>query len=191
MPPRPHCHEQFEYFEYCDYPRCVSSEERLTRGGEISTSGRRLGDLPVPDPSDAGLAAQAVSKLAEFLRAHPTPTSRLRLCADDARSEIQIVVPSFVLSFLIDILAQAANGNAVTVTPVLAELTTQQAADCLNVSRPYLVKLLEDRKIPYRLVGNRRKVLLTDLLTYKRKDDEYRRSIADELAREAQDLGLY
>ncbi|MEW6475237.1 MAG: helix-turn-helix domain-containing protein [Actinomycetota bacterium] len=96
-----------------------------------------------------------------------------------------------MLSFLIEVLAQVANGNAVTVAPVHAELTTQQAADLLNVSRPFLIKLLEDRQIPYRRVGNRRKVLLTDLLEYKRKDDEYRRSIADELAREAQDLGLY
>lgn len=95
-----------------------------------------------------------------------------------------------MLSFLIDVLAQVANGNAVTVAPVHADLTTQQAADLLNVSRPFLIKLLEDRRIPYRRVGNRRKVLLTDLLDYKRKDDEYRRSIADELTREAQDLGL-
>lgn len=163
----------------------------MTGGGEVSAPGRRLARSHVHDPSDARLVAQARDGLAEFLGAHPTPTTRIRLSADGSESETQIVVPSFVLSFLTDLLAQVANGNTVAVTPVHAELTTQQAADLLNVSRPYLIKLLEDRQIPYRLVGNRRKVLLTDLLMYKRKDDEYRRGIADELAREAQHLGLY
>jgi excisionase family DNA binding protein len=156
----------------------------------MAAPARLVSDLQVPDQGDAGLAAEAVGQLAEFLRAHPTPTSRVRLCADEPDGDTQIVLPSFVLSFLIDVLAQVANGNAVTVAPVHAELTTQQAADLLNVSRPFLIKLLEDRRIPYRRVGNRRKVLLTDLLDYKRKDDEYRRGIADELTREAQDLGL-
>jgi excisionase family DNA binding protein len=156
----------------------------------MATPARLVRDLQVPDQGEAGLAAEAVSQLTEFLRAHPTPTSRVRLCSDEPDSDTQIVVPSFVLSFLIEVLAQVANGNAVTVAPVHAELTTQQAADLLNVSRPFLIKLLEDRRIPYRRVGNRRKVLLTDLLDYKRKDDAHRRSIADELTREAQELGL-
>lgn len=156
----------------------------------MAASARGVSELQVPDQNAADLAAEAVSQLTEFLRAHPTPTSRVQLCSDEADADTQIVVPSFVLSFFIEILAQVANGNAVTVAPVHAELTTQQAADLLNVSRPYLIRLLEDRKIPYRRVGNRRKVLLTDLLDYKRRDDEHRRQILDELTREAEDIGL-
>ena len=145
--------------------------------------------LAVPDEATAEQAAQAVEELERFLRQHPDGTgAQVSLYAADDGTTLEI--PGHALQLLVDILAEIANGNAVTVAPVHAELTTQQAADLLNVSRPYLVKLLDERKIPYRRVGNRRRVPLSDLLDYKRRDDVQRRSIADELAAEAQRLGL-
>ena len=145
--------------------------------------------LAVPDEATANQAAEAVDVLERFLRQHPTlHAASVSLTANDSDTTLEI--PGQALRLLVDILAQIANGNAVTVAPVHAELTTQQAADVLNVSRPYLVKLLEDRKLPYRRVGNRRRVLLADLLAYKRIDDVERRAIADELTSEAQRLGL-
>lgn len=145
--------------------------------------------LAVPDETDAAQAAEAVDVLERFLRRHPTVNgASVSLTAASADASLEI--PGHALRALVDILAEIANGNAVTVAPVHAELTTQQAADLLNVSRPYLVKLLEEHKIPYRHVGNRRRVLLKDLMNYKRIDDAKRRAIADELTAEAQRLGL-
>jgi excisionase family DNA binding protein len=99
-------------------------------------------------------------------------------------------LPPFAARLLFDALTALADGHAVTVVPIAAELTTQEAADVLNVSRPYLIKLLNDRKIPHRKVGNRRKVLLEDVLRFKRGDDQVRQDVLDELSREAQAIGL-
>ncbi len=145
--------------------------------------------LAVPDEATAAQAAEAVDVLERFLRHHPdVAAASVTLAADNNSATLEI--PGHALGLLVDILTEIANGNGVTVAPVFAELTTQQAADLLNVSRPYLVKLLDQRKIPHRRVGNRRRVLLTDIIDYKHRDEAERRSIADELTAEAQRLGL-
>jgi len=101
-----------------------------------------------------------------------------------------LVVPRPVVELIAHMLGQL-EGRGVSIIPSFAELTTQQAADMLNVSRPYLIKLLEDGKIPFHLVGRNRRITFQDLIEYKRRDDAQRRAAADELADLTQELGLY
>lgn len=99
-------------------------------------------------------------------------------------------LPRAAFDLLVQILGHMANGNSVTLVPMHAEITTQQAADILNVSRPFVVTLLEERKLPYRKVGTHRRIRMADLVAFKRRDDEERRKVLAELTAEAQKLGL-
>ncbi|MEU3357026.1 helix-turn-helix domain-containing protein [Streptomyces albidoflavus] len=92
--------------------------------------------------------------------------------------------------FFASLLAALADGQGVQVMPVDAELTTQQAADMLNVSRPYLIGLLESGEIPFRLVGRHRRIRFADLRQYIREDDAARKGAADDLMELDQELGL-
>jgi excisionase family DNA binding protein len=83
-----------------------------------------------------------------------------------------------------------AQGNAVTIFPIHAQLTTQEAADVLNVSRPFLVKLLEDGKIPFHRVGTHRRINFRDLMTFKEATEKSQQQAMAALAAEAQELGL-
>lgn len=100
------------------------------------------------------------------------------------------LLPQAAVRLLLDVLGQIADGNAVSVVPTRAELTTQQAADMLGVSRPFLVGLLEKGAVPFHKVGTHRRVRFGDLLAYKRREHEARYLALDELARQGQELGL-
>jgi excisionase family DNA binding protein len=108
-----------------------------------------------------------------------------------APSGEEIELPHSVFEVLVRVVHEMARGNAVRVLPVHAELTTQQAAEILGVSRPYLIGLLEKGELPFRKVGSHRRVRLDDLLVYKDKRDRDRRRALDRLAAESQELGLY
>lgn len=141
-----------------------------------------------PSPADTQLARES-SRLLAARKFGRRNSVRLRLLDDGDETE-PVIVPTSALRLFLHLLTEMSQGNAVTLIPTHAELTTQQAADLLNVSRPYVVKLLDEGKIPSRLVGKYRRVRFDDLMAYKQKDDEARAKVLDQLTAEAQELGM-
>lgn len=163
---------------------------RLQKAHTAGMGQPNLGSLAIPDEEMTASAAEAAAKFASYLREHPTPSGRVVLCVPDD-PDTRVTVPAEAFRLFIDLLDRLSQGSAVTIAPFDAELTTQQAAELLNVSRPYLVKLLETDKIPFKKVGSHRRVLLRDVLDYRRRDDARRRDVLRELTQESEDMGLY
>jgi excisionase family DNA binding protein len=103
----------------------------------------------------------------------------------------RLEVPAPVFDALIQVATAMAHGQGVTVMPQSALLTTQEAAELLGVSRPTLVRLLKDDKIPYELRGRHRRILLADLLAYQERMRRERRETLDRMTREGQAAGIY
>src|SRR4051812_968012 len=143
-------------------------------------------ELVRPTEADAALAKVSGEKLAAHLR----EKGELRLEMKTDGSTEELVLPASAVRLLVRALSEMGEGNAVTLTPMRAELTSQQAADLLNVSRPHLVKLLDEGAIPSRKVGTHRRVLLEDLLAYKRQFLANCQEVLQELAALGQDLDM-
>lgn len=131
------------------------------------------------------LARASATELSQLLRERPD-SDRAHIKLDGAN----LVLPRQALVLLRDLLTEMAQGNAVTILPTHAEVTTQEAANMLNVSRPHLVKLLEEGAIPFTRVGTHRRIRLQDLLAYKRQQEEASEAALQELADQAQDLDM-
>jgi len=146
-------------------------------------------DAVTPTEREAQLAEASSRALSSFMR-EGEESQTITVVPEGGRREEAVTIPAVAFRLLVRILAQMAQGSAVTLIPVHAELTTQAAADLLNVSRPYLVKLLDAGEIPHRKVGTRRRVLFKDIAAYKQRTDDARRRALDELAAQAQELKM-
>jgi excisionase family DNA binding protein len=104
---------------------------------------------------------------------------------------VEIELPESILTLLRQVVHVLARGEAVSIVPVQRELTTQQAADLLNISRQYLIRVLDRGDIPFHKVGTHRRLAFGDVMAYKRRRDTERRRGFDELTQLSQELGLY
>ena len=152
----------------------------------MKTAINRISDFIAPTPDESLLAEESSRRLAKLLQQN----AKLSLHASAGKKNESIELPVAAFRLLSDILNEMAKGNAVTFIPVHAELTTQQAADFLNVSRPYLIDLLEQSKIPFHKVGTHRRVLFKDVMEYKKAIDKLRLETLESLAEIDQELGL-
>ena len=141
-----------------------------------------LQSTTIPTSNEIKLAKISGKALERVVNKHRI----VELHFDDQHGSIQL--PASAVSLLAYVLNEMAHGNALAISPVHAELTTQEAANLLDVSRPHLIKLLESEKIPFHCVGTRRKIRLQDLMRYKAKASKARNKIFDALTREAQEL---
>lgn len=148
-----------------------------------------LTHLSLPAPHEVELAQRGKRELIAHLSTK-LETQRISILDADSKTHT-IELPTSALTMLIDILGELAAGNAVQIVPVHAELTTQEAANMLNVSRPHMVKLLEEGKLPFHKTGRHRRVLFADLMTYKKARERESLDAMQALAEQAQDLGMY
>jgi len=135
----------------------------------------------VPDVEAVNLARTSATELGRLLSRRPA-VERVRVQLEEA----EIVLPRQALTLLHDLLAEMGQGNAVTIVPTHTKLTTQQAADLLNVSRPHVIKLLDEGTIPCTMTETHRRVRLPDLMDYKRRQDDRSKDALDALTEQAQ-----
>lgn len=136
--------------------------------------------LPPEDPS-------GLNRFARGLASVEAP-SRARLVGPDGT---EIEIPEELYGILREVVDTLSEGLAITIAPHNTMLTTQEAADLLNISRPTMVRLLTDGEIPYTMRGRHRRVLLRDVLDYRERTRRERRQALDEMAAAGEEAGLY
>lgn len=142
----------------------------------------------LPTEAEVSLAKESSRLLSLYLSTQEESQS-IRVI-DQAGEHEAVRIPTAAFRLLIDVLSEMAQGNAVRMIPVHAELTTQEAADMLNVSRPHLIKLLDSGVIPFHKVGTHRRVRNLHLVDYKAKVDSERLAALEELSAQAQELNM-
>ena len=144
----------------------------------------------LPTAEDSEQAKDSSRVLAQALASYSDDDRvRMTIQSNSGISD-ELVLPGDIMNLLLTVLTQVSQGNAISLVPMHQEISTQQAADLLSVSRPHLVKLLEQNSIPFRKVGSHRRVKLTDVMTYRNTIDKERHKTLDELSGLSQDIGM-
>jgi excisionase family DNA binding protein len=147
-----------------------------------------IANTTLPSADESAIALASSRSLAVVLDSKAeTQELDFRTAAGDVQ---HVTLPTSAIRLLVELLTVIGQGHAVSIIPIHAELTTQEAADLLNVSRPYLVQLLEKGDIPFRKVNTHRRVQYQHIIDYKRRIDADRLSALDELAAQAQELNM-
>ena len=155
----------------------------------MSVAARRT-DPVLPKTRDINLAEDALSHMSKFMSQVGSKDIHFMLQAVKGKETIEFSLTPPVVELIFRTIVHIAKGDAVTIVPFHAELTTQEAANFLNVSRPYLIGLLESGKMPFRKVGRHRRVLFEDLVKYKEYSKEKSSKLREQLTEEAQDLDM-
>ncbi|SFJ77892.1 DNA binding domain-containing protein, excisionase family [Bosea sp. OK403] len=149
----------------------------------IPASAEKIGGR-LPSASEKAAANQ----LRKVLASHAAGDAKLRVLAKDDRKPSEVTLTPGLSALLMELLRYIGKGDAVTLVPVSQMLTTQQAADILNVSRPHLISLLEKGAIKFELVGRHRRISANDLFAYRHARDEKRSRALRDLAEMDADL---
>jgi excisionase family DNA binding protein len=142
----------------------------------------------LPTAEEVSIARESGRALSAFLQTR-AKTQQIDIF-DDKGVAHPVRVPVSALRLLVDLLTEIGEGNAVSIMPIHAELTTQEAADVLNVSRPFLVRLLESGEIPFHKIGSHCRVRYQDVIAYKDRLDVERSKALDVLAEQSQTLKM-
>lgn len=155
----------------------------------MAVTTRKSGPV-LPKTRDIASAEAAVASMGKFISKDRNRNFHFTLQKVHENKVIEFSLTPLVVELIFRTLVHIAKGNAVTIMPFHAELTTQEAADFLNISRPFLIQLLDKEKIPFRKVGRHRRILFEDLMKYKERSKAKGRKIREQLTDEAQDLDV-
>ena len=144
--------------------------------------------LKLPTRKEQKIARENVKILGQIAGKHEKSSIAIEIEVSGEKEHVKIPVSAF--KFLNTILEHMAQGKAISIIPSSAEITTQQAAEMLNVSRPHVVKLLEEGELPFHKVGTHRRIKLKDLEKYRSKMEKEREEALTELAKQAQELDM-
>ena len=158
--------------------------------GDSMTVSIRKNDPVLPKNRDITLAEIASTLMGVFLSHDGKKDVQFSLRRSNGRDTTEFLLTPTIVDLIFRTIIHIAKGDAVTIVPFHAELTTQEAASFLQISRPYLIKLLEKGAIPFRKVGRHRRILFEDIVKYKEKSKEKSRRALDELTKESQEFDL-